>query len=77
MNKIDSFFKKKVEGATMEPRAEAWAKVEANLSKKNKGLIWFKTAAALLLMGLFITSIIWLNRSDVSKPLAEQAKTEK
>ena len=77
MNKIDKFFKKKVEDFVLEPRPEAWDRLEANLSKKNKGLIWFKTAAALLLMGLFITSIIWLNRSDVSKPLAEQAKTEK
>ena len=34
MNKVDRFFKKKVEDLIVEPRSEAWAKLEANLSKK-------------------------------------------
>lgn len=75
MNKVDKFFKKKVDEFVLEPRPEAWGRLEANLSKKNKGLIWFRAAAALLLTGLFITSIIWLKRSDVSQPLAVQEKT--
>ncbi len=77
MNKVDRFFKKKVEDLIVEPRSEAWAKLEANLSKKNKGLIWFKAAAALLLMGLFIVSIIWLQQGKENQQMAEQVKTTK
>ena len=77
MNKVDRFFKKKVEDLIVEPRSEAWAKLEANLSKKNKGLIWFKAAAALLLMGLFIASILWLQQGKENQHMAEQVKTTK
>ncbi len=77
MNKVDRFFKKKVEDLIVEPRSEAWAKLEANLSKKNKGLIWFKAAASLLLMGLFIASIIWLKQGKENQHMAEQVKTTK
>lgn len=77
MNKVDRFFKKKIEDLIVEPRSEAWAKLEVNLSKKNKGLIWFKAAAALLLMGLIITSIIWLQQGKENQHMAEQVKTTK
>ena len=73
MNKIDGIFKKKLEDLALEPRSEAWVKLEAKLSKKNSGLIWFRSAAALLLMGLLITSIIWLQR-DENQQVAEQLK---
>lgn len=76
MNKIDSFFKKKVEVAAMEPRGEAWAKLEANLSKKNKGLIWFRIAATLLLAGMLISSIMWLLNKGGEQQMAEKSKKE-
>ncbi len=67
MNRLDRLFKKKLEDLALEPRSEAWLKLEANLSKKNKGLIWFRSAAALLLMGLLTTSIIWLQNSETQQ----------
>ena len=74
MNKLDGLFKRKLEDLALEPRSEAWIKLEANLSKKNKGLVWFRSAAALLLMGLLITSIIWLQRREENQQVAEQLK---
>jgi hypothetical protein len=77
MNNIDNFFKKKVEGLAIEPRPEAWSKLESNLSKKNKGLIWFRMAAAILFMGALTTSVIWMQKGKVSEQVAEQSKKEK
>ena len=34
MNRLDRLFKKKLEDLALEPRSEAWLKLEANLSKK-------------------------------------------
>jgi hypothetical protein len=76
MNKLDSFFKKKMEAAAIEPRGEAWAKLESNLSKKNKGLIWLRVAAALLLAGMLLTSIIWVQNKEDEQQMAEELKKE-
>ena len=74
MSKVDRFFRKKVEDVVLQPRSEVWLKLEGNLSKKNKGLIWFRAAAALLLTGLLVTSIILL-RDNRNQQVAEQVKT--
>lgn len=74
MNKLDGLFKRKLEDLALEPRSEAWIKLEVNLSKKNKGLVWFRSAAALLLMGLLITCIIWLQNHEETQQVAEQLK---
>jgi hypothetical protein len=74
MSKVDRFFRKKVEDVVLQPRSEAWLKLERNLSKKNKGLIWFRAAAALLLTGLLVTSIILL-RDKGNQQVAEQVIT--
>jgi hypothetical protein len=60
-NKIDQFFKEKLEEHTLPASEEVWAKVEANLSKKNNIAIW-RIAAAVLLMGALVSAIIWLQR---------------
>ncbi|SRR5258706_786660 len=60
-NKIDQFFKDKIEGHSLPPSEEAWAKVEANLSKKNNVAIW-RIAAAVLITGALISVIIWSQR---------------
>ncbi len=76
MNKVDNFFKKKVYAVATEPRAEAWAKLEANLSKKNKGLIWLRIAASLLFAGMLITSIVWLQNKEGKQQMAVESKKE-
>jgi len=64
-NKIDQFFKNKLEGHNLPPSEEAWAKVEANLSKKNNVVIW-RIAAAILVAGALISVIIWSQRDEKS-----------
>ncbi len=56
-NKIDRFFKDKMESHSLPPSEEAWVKVEANLSKKNKVIAW-RIAAAVLIMGALVSVII-------------------
>ena len=70
-NKIDQFFKDKLEGHNLPPSEEAWAKVEANLSKKNNVAIW-RIAAAILITGALISVIIW---SQLDSKNSEQLLT--
>jgi hypothetical protein len=74
MNKIDDLFKNKLEEHTLEPSGDAWIKLNANLSKKNKGFAWYSALAAILLMGILITSIIWLNKREATQFVSEQTK---
>lgn len=74
MNKVDQFFKRKLEDLSVAPRAEAWASLEANLQKKNKGQILFRIAAVFMLLGMSIAAIIWLEKGATDKQLADQLK---
>lgn len=76
MNKVDNFFKRKIEVTSIEPRPEAWAKLEANLSKKNKGLIGLRIAAAVLLAGMLVTSIVWRQNKEDQQHMADKSKKE-
>ncbi len=58
-DRIDEFFKSRLTNHLMAPTPNAWSKVKANLSKKNKGIIWFRAAAALLFLGLMLGAIGW------------------
>lgn len=51
MNKMDELFKNKLENHSLPPSAEAWEKVERQLEKKSKPVIWWRAAAAVLLVG--------------------------
>ncbi len=62
-NKIDQFFKDKLEGNALLPSEEAWAKVEGNLSKKNNVAIW-RIAAVIVITGALISVIIWAQRDN-------------
>jgi hypothetical protein len=45
MNPLDQLFQQKLNRVEVAPSAEVWNRIEANLVKKNKGLIWFRSAA--------------------------------
>lgn len=63
-NKLDSLFKKKLEEHTLPPNEDAWARVEANLPKKNNAIAW-RIAAAILIAGALITvGVSTLKKSD-------------
>ncbi len=55
-NQIDDLFKKKLEAHSIEPDPNVWSKISSGFLKKNKAIIWFRAAAALLLM----VSAFWL-----------------
>ncbi len=76
-NKIDQFFKDKVEGHSLSSSEESWAKVEANLSKKNNAAVW-RIAAAILIAGALISVIIWSQRnSEKNQPVISTKKSPK
>ncbi|HZY82195.1 MAG TPA: hypothetical protein VFE50_21870 [Cyclobacteriaceae bacterium] len=59
-NKVDKFFKEKLETHSLQPSAQAWDKVESHLSKKNKMVVWIRVAAAIALMGaLTFVALNW------------------
>lgn len=64
-DRIDEFFKARLTDHPMAPPPNAWSKVEANLSKKNKGIVWFRAAAALLFLGLLLTVIVWVQSKKI------------
>ncbi|MEK6783160.1 MAG: hypothetical protein AABY93_15775 [Bacteroidota bacterium] len=76
MNKIDRFFREKLYDLVLEPGSGAWVKLDANLSKKNKSLVWFRAAAVFFVIGLLIASIVWLQSGEENPQLAEQLKSE-
>jgi hypothetical protein len=48
----DKLFRDKVADLNINVPANAWSRVEANLDKKNKGALWLKVAASLLVVAL-------------------------
>ena len=64
-DRIDEFFKARLTDHPMTPPPNAWSKVEANLSKKNKGIVWFRAAAALLFLGLLLATLVWIQSSKI------------
>jgi len=60
-NKIDQFFQNKLEAHKLPHGEQIWAKVEANLSKKNNLAVW-RIAAAIFITGTLVWVIIWSQR---------------
>jgi len=65
-NKIDQFFKDKLEEHLLSPSEEAWARVEVSLSKKNNVAVW-RIAAAILITGALISVIIWSQHDNKNR----------
>ena len=77
IDRIDQFFKNKLEDHSMAPSENAWTKVGAELSKKNNVVLW-RWAAAVLLMGALITIIYWSQRGiENPHPALAEKKIEK
>ncbi len=74
MNKLDDLFKRKLEDLTLEPSGDAWIKLNAKRSKKNKGFAWFSAIAAVLLIGLLVTTIVLLDNRESKQYVSEQSK---
>ncbi len=70
-NKVDKLFKDKLSEHSLPPSAQAWGKIEANLAKKNKGIIWFRIAAVLALFGLL--TFVWIRNGNDKDMLPQMA----
>ncbi len=71
MNKMDELYKNKLENHSLPPSAEAWEKVERQLEKKSKPVIWWHAAAAVLLVGAVgWWAYTWQTSNTVSQMVA-------
>lgn len=76
-NQMDKLFKDKLENHAWAPSSNAWEKIENNLEKKSKPIIWWRAAAAILLVGaLWGISYWWTGEEAGTQPVAEQKKAD-
>jgi hypothetical protein len=64
-NRVDELFRNKLEYYTSSPSAGTWARIEANLVKKNNPVVVWRIAAALLVMGSLLTALYWMQNDNV------------
>ena len=76
-NQLDKLFKDKLAGHTLPPSPQAWSKVEAGLSKTNKGVMVFRIAASVLLASALAASMVWIASRQASIPLSLTQNTAK
>jgi hypothetical protein len=69
-NQLDKLFRDKLASHPLAPPSEAWAKIEAGMAKKNRKIIFWRVAAAFLLLGLLTAYYLQYNR--VSQQEAQQ-----
>jgi hypothetical protein len=72
-NKIDKFFKNKVESASVEPSTNASAKFDALLKQKNKKPLfaWWQIAASVALLLASIVYLVILDSNESSNNMAD------
>jgi hypothetical protein len=76
-NQTDKLFKDKLENHSLPHSANAWEKIENNLEKKSKPIIWWRAAAAILLIGALLGLSYWWTGEESGTPqLAEQKKAD-
>ncbi|MFM8912327.1 MAG: hypothetical protein ACKOE6_05315 [Flammeovirgaceae bacterium] len=69
---MDELFKNKLEHHSLPPSAEAWDKVERQLEKKNKPVIWWRAAAAVLLVSVVgWWAYTWQSSGNVNQNVAK------
>lgn len=69
MNNTDRLFKEKLAEHSLTPRPQAWEKLEGQLSKKNKSILWMRLAAAVAVVGL-LTFVILNRQTTTTNELA-------
>jgi hypothetical protein len=61
---LDRFFKEKLDNHQVPPSDVAWDKVEASLNKEKKGIVWFRAAAAIVLLGVLTVTLLWVRSGE-------------
>ncbi len=72
----DKLFREKVENFQMNVSANAWNRVEENLSKKNSGAFWLKVAASMTIVAVSLFMVLSKQKSIDSTKLATKTKDE-
>jgi hypothetical protein len=75
-NRIDQLFKDVLSDHKITPSAEAWEKVQAGMTKKNKIIIVWRIAAAFVLFGTLISAWFLLNQDESIRPVKLTENTE-
>jgi hypothetical protein len=75
-NRIDQLFKDALSDHKITPSAEAWEKVQAGLTKKNKIIIVWRIAAVFVLFGVLISAWFLLTQDKSITPVQFTEKTE-
>ena len=64
---LDRFFREKLANHQVTPNEAAWSKVEASLHNKKKGVIWYRAAAAIVLLGTLTITILLVRSGEEKK----------
>lgn len=78
MEKIDQFFREKLESHSEEPSLQVWNTLEDKLTKKNKGLVW-RIAAGIALIAISTYAIVLITQntnSEITSSIAEEVNAE-
>jgi len=75
-NRIDQLFKDGLSDHKITPSAEAWGKVQAGLTKKNKIIVVWRIAAAFVLFGTLISAWFLLTQEESITPVQLTENTE-
>jgi len=82
MNQLEELFNEKLGNHAIPPPAGGWERVAANLSKKNKTIVWIRWAAVLV-MGMVVIGVIatrestpveLVSQKKITPPKAEDTK---
>lgn len=69
-NRMDQLFKNKLGDHRLPPSQEAWAKIESGLTKKNKTVILWRSAAVFVLCGFLASAwFYWQSTQDHTQEL--------
>ncbi len=74
MNQLEELFNEKLGNHSMPPPTNGWERVGANLSKKNKTIVWIRWAAALII-GMLVIGVIATRQSTTPVEIVSQKNT--
>ena len=66
---LDRLFREKLAGHRVTPADAVWSRIGASLDEKKKGIIWFRAAAAIILLGMLALTALWLRQEDAASDL--------
>jgi len=75
MNQLEELFNERLANHSTTPPAGVWEKVEANLTKKNNRIVWFKAAAVIAIAGSVVLTTLWVHSGEPTETLSDKKET--